>query len=95
MPRSAIFEICGRSLTVDDEDVALTRKLDVVEEAGLVERTNRLFGAVGRELIALFDRQIREHRARCDARQSVDADVGDREAVERDCVPGRQTSKQQ
>ena len=69
-----------------DEDVALTREVDIAEEAGLVQRTDRLRGAIGSQRIALLDRQIGEHRARCNARQALDADVRNREGVERVCV---------
>ena len=67
----------------DDEDVALPRQLHVVEEPGLVQRADRLLGAVRRQHVAFFDRKIGEHRARRDARQPIDADVRDREGVER------------
>ena len=79
----------------DDEDVALARELHVVEEAGLVQRADRLLGAVRRQLIALLDRKIGEHRAGRDARQAVDADVRDGERLERESVAPGETGEQE
>ncbi len=76
------------------EDFTLARQLHVAEEAGLVQGADRLLGAVAGQRVALLDRQVGEHRARCDARQAFDADVGDREGIERgrvlDGEPGEQ-----
>ena len=61
----------------DHQDVALARQLHVLEEAGLVQRADRLADLAVVDGVATLDRQVGEDRAGGDALQSVDADVAD------------------
>ena len=81
--------IAGRSFTVTTRMSPWRVELHVVEEAGLVQRADRLLGAVGGQRVAFLDRQVGEHGARRDARQAVDADVGDDERLERERLARR------
>ena len=80
---------------VDDEDVALAIEADVVEEAGPVQRADRLLGALGGEYVTLFNGQVGEHRAGRDAREAVDADIRHLEAVEGEGILGAEPGKQE
>src|SRR5690606_22262246 len=66
---------------VEHQDVALAADADVLEEAGLVQRADRLGDARGIDAVAALDRQVGEHGAGADALQAVDADVADGEAA--------------
>ena len=79
----------------DDQDIALAAQRDVVEEAGLVERADGLFGAVRSQDVALLDRQVGEHRTGRDARQAIDANVRHGEGVEGEGVLGAKPGKQE
>src|SRR5690606_13320332 len=76
------------------QDVALAGQADVVEEAGAIQRTDRLLAAIGGHHIALFDGQVGEYRAGCDTRQAVDANIRYGERIEGvgvlDAEPGKQ-----
>ena len=65
----------------DDQDVALTVQTNVLEEAGLVQGTQRVRGPRTIQPISLLHRQIGEHGTGGDALQSVNADVADDEVV--------------
>ena len=77
----------------DHQDAALVVQAHVLEEAGLVQRAQRLGGLGGVEGVAALDGQVGEHGACADALQAVDADVADRERCERRLRPGRQRER--
>src|SRR3546814_4633138 len=79
-------DVCSSDLRraldhVHHQDVALAAHGHVLEEAGLVQRADRLPDVGLVDAVAALDRQVGEHGARADALQAVDADVADGEAA--------------
>jgi hypothetical protein len=62
-------------LHLHDDDVAFVRDLDVVEEAGRIERADGVGSLVVGEGVALLDGQVRENGVRFDALQAFEPDV--------------------
>ena len=79
LPARVSLLIAGRSVTRDHEDVALPVDAHVLEEAGLVQRADRLGDAALVDGVAALDRQVGEDGTGADALQTVDADVADGE----------------
>ena len=73
----------------DDQHVALRLEAHVAEEAGGVERLDRLRDLFVVDALADLDRQVAEDRARFGALHAFDADVAHGEGIERPASPPR------